>query len=278
MFIDKLSLRNPSVARFIIHHTRGEVARFSLYIDEVTPGNALRPGLGRQYMSCYWTLLDLPSWFRSSQWGWFYLMFIEARQLKRIPDGIGAVVASLIEKFWDPSGWDMARLGVRMSVGQDTWAVVKISLACFIADEKALKELSSAKGASARKPCIRCANIVGRVDEGADLGDYLLHYSSTNYQGFDLWSSVRLAEAAAVIQEAHRSGVPNRLVKDLERRLGLSYGAGQGILFRPAAIVAQIPDTLFWDSMHTVYAIGGVAQYECNQYAQEIIGLGISRG
>ena len=87
-----------------------------------------------------------------------------------------------------------------------------------------------------------------------------------------------MAEAAAVIQEAHRSGVPNRLVNDLERRLGLSYGAGQGILFRPAAIVAKIPDTLFWDSMHTVYASGGVAQYECNQYAQEIIGIDISRG
>ena len=40
------------------------VGRICIYCDEVAPGNALRPDFGRKYHAIYWTILELPEWFR----------------------------------------------------------------------------------------------------------------------------------------------------------------------------------------------------------------------
>lgn len=46
--------------------------RIAFYMDETTPGNVLRPDHGRSLACFYWTLMELPSWFRSRHCGWFY--------------------------------------------------------------------------------------------------------------------------------------------------------------------------------------------------------------
>ena len=43
----------------------GGIGRLALYFDEVKPGNVLRPDKGRSLQCVYWTLMDLPDWFRS---------------------------------------------------------------------------------------------------------------------------------------------------------------------------------------------------------------------
>jgi hypothetical protein len=53
----------------------GGMGRLALYFDEVKPGNVLRPDKGRSLQCVYWTLLDLPDWFRSRGYGWFHYGF-----------------------------------------------------------------------------------------------------------------------------------------------------------------------------------------------------------
>ena len=45
--------------------------RITIYGDEVTPGNNLRPDIARSYLAVYWTFLEFPEWFRNKQNGWF---------------------------------------------------------------------------------------------------------------------------------------------------------------------------------------------------------------
>ena len=270
-----LADRLPQFTQFILAHVAGLKSGFAIYLDEVAPGNQLRPGTGRGYTALYWTLLDLPDWFRSSKWGWFHLMFIPTAVASRIKDGFSAVLGALLETLWSTGGiCDLEGGGVRMKSGQDSWSMVRIAFSCFIADERAIKDLSMAKGASARKPCVRCANILGRIDPTSPLGDYRLHFTSPMRERFDFWTSARLEEAADHLA-LMRGRLTRTNVPTLEMHLGLPYGFGQGILFRQAKSNARFPGTIFWDSMHTLYASGGVAQYERNQYILAIRGVGI---
>ena len=94
-------------------------------------------------------------------------------------------------------------------------------------------------------------------------------------EGFDFWTSARLEEAADHIA-LMRGRLTRTIFSTLEMNLCLSSGVGQGILFRRAKSIARLTDTIFWGSMHTLYASGGAAQYECNQYVLAIRGVGIS--
>ena len=45
-----------------------------LYADEAKPGNVLRPDTGRAQLCIYWTLLELPGWFKSRDCGWWFCL------------------------------------------------------------------------------------------------------------------------------------------------------------------------------------------------------------
>ena len=49
--------------------SQGQKDRAALYVDEITPGNALRPESQRSYYAFFWTLLDYPHWFRNTDLG-----------------------------------------------------------------------------------------------------------------------------------------------------------------------------------------------------------------
>ena len=45
--------------------------RIILYIDEVNPGNSLRPDKSRLSQAIYWTFAELPAWFPRRKDSWF---------------------------------------------------------------------------------------------------------------------------------------------------------------------------------------------------------------
>ncbi len=50
---------------------------------------------------------------------------------------------------------------------------------------------------------------------------------------------------------------PRTKALELEKHLGLSYEGGVGLTWGEAAAIAQLPESLYWDAMHTLWAGGG---------------------
>ena len=57
-------------------------ARIVFYCDETKAGNVLRPDEGRGLQCIYWTLMDIPSWFRVRKFGWFTVSVIRSKLVK----------------------------------------------------------------------------------------------------------------------------------------------------------------------------------------------------
>ena len=68
---------------------------FMLYLDDVRPGNVLRPDSGRVYYSIMWSLAQYPRWYASRLLGWLPLCYVQSIQLDRIDGGISHVIAAL---------------------------------------------------------------------------------------------------------------------------------------------------------------------------------------
>ena len=56
-------------------------------MDDVRPGNVLRPDSGRLFYAFYWCMLMTPPWWRTSEWGWYDLCFILHTKLLTILGG-----------------------------------------------------------------------------------------------------------------------------------------------------------------------------------------------
>ena len=160
-----------------------KTARIGIYVDDSRPGNNLRPDKGRKYYAYYWTFLELPDWFRASQVGWFPLCFVLVESVEKIAGGLSRITALLLEAMFSDAAmaFSFSTTGMRLPIGVPTAAYlwIRATFACFLADEKAFKELSCAKGASGVKMCICCQNVVGSARFQPDrmpMGTRLVHY------------------------------------------------------------------------------------------------------
>ena len=82
---------------FLLACLGGAAGDFILYLDDVRPGNILRPDPGRVYYSILWSLAQYPRWYASRELGWLPLCFVRTTQLDRIDGGISQVIAALLQ-------------------------------------------------------------------------------------------------------------------------------------------------------------------------------------
>ena len=63
--ISSLCDKSSCFAAFLHNRIQGQVGRIAIYVDEVMPGNALRPDHGRAFYAWLLAILDWPDWYRS---------------------------------------------------------------------------------------------------------------------------------------------------------------------------------------------------------------------
>ena len=260
---------------FLAQHLANKSCRLAFYCDGVTPGNVLRPDLGRHFEAIYWTFLELPSWFRSKvDVGWFPFCYIESKFVKRVPGGMAAVTKMVVEQFFpqDELRFNFQRTGVLIK-HEGVSHLIRGSFGCWLADEKALKEIVSCKGSSGTKPCVSCLNVVNRTVPRA--GDYLVHVSCPDQSLFAKQTVESLTHMAVDLQAKHGVIAPGEF-KALQQLYGLVYIPEAIIFDAYTRSVVRFPDTVFWDWMHCLVASGGVAQYQCNEFCLRLKADGIS--
>lgn len=258
-------------ALFFKKYLAGTVCRIAFYNDSVKPGNVLRPDAGRTFEAIYWTFMEFPDWFRSQvDVSWFPLCFIEAKKVADIPGAIAKIAKAVVHQFFpeDVESFNFHRTGVIL---RDLH--VRAQFGCWLADEKAIKEIVSCKGASGYKPCVSCKNVVNRTTPGE--ADYLVHISCNDTSRFDRHTVASLALMADDL--AAKKGISTHAeFSFLEKAYGLVYDPAAMLFDAYTRTVVQFPVSIFWDWMHCLLASGGVAQYECNQFLRALMRSGIS--
>ena len=244
-----------------------------LYADEAKPGNVLRPDTGRAQLCVYWTILELPDWFKSRDCGWWFCLACPCKLLGQVPGGLSLLFARVLDTFFGKSTSVLGCFssGVHCHCSGGTF-VLKATMGPLLADEKAIKEAFSLKGASGTKPCFQCQNVIGHCSpEEVPRDGWLVHNSCAEPARFVPHTP---ATFQVMVSNLHSARASER------KKLGQLYGLGYtpwGVLWQPAWMGQISPIThCSWDWMHCLVTSGGVAQYELNALCCELQGQGIS--
>ena len=181
--------------------------------------------------------------------------------LDQVAGGVAAIMKGVVETFFSAvtDKFNFARTGVPIT---DTLHLRAV-FGCFLADEKAIKEVVSCKGASGWKPCVSCTNVVNKIDPGDD--GALVHISCEDVSKFRRQTVFSLTFMARDLA-AKRATAPKGEFEFLQKAYGLTY-CPQAILYDEyTRTVVGFPDSVYWDWMHCLLASGGIGQYHVNLY------------
>jgi hypothetical protein len=247
--------------------TPGAPVRVVIYIDEICPGNPLRPEKSRTLQAIYWCLADWPQWVLQRTAAWPCFGTIRSSLVKVLPGSIPYLMKRVLLTFFPECGDSFAR-GVTIHVRNQVLVVTGV-FAGFIADEKAHKEMASTKGASGSKPCSSCSNVFGRTAETSLMfgavtiacADPSLFSRTTNeliYEMYDYIDASSPGDRVALEQQFGLKYEP----------LGLLGDAYIRTFYKPV-------DHQLRDWQHTVVG-GGVANVECARAIGALNGHGVT--
>jgi hypothetical protein len=240
--------------------------RLILYMDGVVPGNVHRPDPGRAYTSVYWQFLDMPHWILRNSMFWLDLCCVPKRLLRKLPGG-ESQLATLALRMFKGAG-DLNYFEMPMEITERLR--IRFDFACFLNDADEHYNVCMAKGAQGTKPCPCCMNVVGRVQPAEVLpGSGLVHFTSTDCQRMIPYSSEDLRALIAFLGEQIATGLSSTEVRKLTQLAGFSYSPYH-LLMSDMALHADLPESIYWDWMHTILSSSGVAQYELNQLLRRI--------
>ena len=266
---------SPGFSALLHSRIGGSVGRVCLYVDEVVPGNNLRPDHARAFYSFFWLFLEYPDWLRSSAFGWHDLCVLKVSVVNEIPGGISAVTAAMLRVFWGTAegAYNLFRLGVRVAGPQAPY-VLRASFGVFLVDERTEKYITGVKGSSDSKPCMSCRNVVGRIDV-AHVVPPFRHFSAPGLAGCDRqttatfntdWDYLRAQSGVATVAQ----------FGEMQQCLGLTFNV-HALPCTDMRDVARIPETRYCDWMHNLCASGGVFQYQVNQFCLALETAGLSK-
>ena len=265
----------PAASEFYHKHLcKASHSRIAIHFDEARLGNILRPDAGRAFQSFSWTLMDLPRWFRVRGAGWFPFTFLPSSQMSG-KDMSLALCAMLRMFFAQDGGFNLDSVGIELTAPDGQVYAFKARADTLIADMKAIDEVLCLKGSSSYRPCGACChNVVGYIkDIPAGLADELVHYRCTDPRRFRQHSHRSFCQQADRLEHAKLTESADDFDK-LEKACGLIYTPGGLPWDKYLRDFLNIPEMVFYDSMHSWTASGGLGQYTINRFVLEACRVG----
>jgi hypothetical protein len=262
-------LRSAHFAKFFSKHLGGILSSLTLYTDETTPGNVLRPDMARKIQCVYFTWMELPYWFRSRKIGWLPLGFMKSSRLAQVEGGL-AVLTKVIVKLCFGEYFSFS-IGVRCPFEGDTMFLVRSTLECFLNDMDAHRGALDLKGPSGIRNCTWCKNIVRGVFPPA--GSYEQNFKTCMPEDFDPHTPESLQQVVDLVRTAHET-LEKPEFKKVEQAAGLVFNP-HGVMFAQPPILSMA--RVAWvDWVHTYVASGGVLQWEINLFCVELVNCKVS--
>ena len=239
--------------------------RLILYIDEVNPGNPLRPDKGRGTQAIYWCFADWPQWALQRSSVWLLFGVVRTTLVEELPAGESQLMKAVMNVFFSKTGHSFTN-GCLIHHGQDS-VLVRAVFKGFLADEKAHKEIWASKGASGTKPCLSCKNVTRFLEVSTD--PYLVGIDCVEQNRLDKHTNESVYAMVDRLQAAKAEGMAVGRFKRLEQVLGISHNV-EGILYDQhlRSILRPVDNTLR-DWMHC-FVSGGVAGTEMSLLIQEL--------
>ena len=193
----------------------------AVYMDEISPGNALKVSNERKLVSFYWSVCQFEDALGAEPL-WFHLASVRASFVKNMKCGVSQLFRELIKVFFiSPTD---ASNGVMLRVGNFGRHMFFARLGLVVGDEVALKQAWSFRGAAATFPCFLCQNLVswssGLADH--DHTGTLVSSATTSLGQIRAHSNDSLSEAADMLTQ-QKPLITKTAFTTLEQSLGLTY-------------------------------------------------------
>jgi hypothetical protein len=121
----------------IDNHLNGSIA---LYSDESVHGNQKRHDSANELQCIYWSICQLPSWFRMRKHGWFYFGFLHTSVQHEVRGDLSGLMKHTLRFFYQETHLNFAT-GIFLPMGiAESVKFVQFVFECFVQDEKAHKE------------------------------------------------------------------------------------------------------------------------------------------
>ena len=146
-------------------NTDGTPNRLIIYIDEVCPGNPLRPEKSRTLQAIYWAFAEWPQHVLQRTAAWPVFGTLRSTIADKVPGGVAGLMTKVLAVFFAAAGPSFAN-GVHICKGPTTRLITAV-FGGFLMDEKAHNQVFGSKGASGTKCCMTCKNCYNRVSDEA---------------------------------------------------------------------------------------------------------------
>ena len=269
---------SPMFAELMATFMPEGTGRTLMYMDDVRPGNIQRPDKGRLYYSWYMVLMELPAWWLNSDLGWLDIAVVQAK----VVDGIRNGLVAFAEKLFDLINWPMTieipagRPRPRRAPGASTY---KLTFDVLLADAKAIMQITGVGGHSSYHPCCCCDAILGRLTEEDFARAQQTYYQPVTCLDEWKWGALTYEQFSVNAQHVKDAWLQSqRAGEAAETEYSIKFHSGAGIIYSSKAHVYRVPECVCWDAMHSIYASGGLAQFQCNDFicAVEAIGVPIA--
>ena len=249
--------------------------RILLYLDAVAPGNPLRPEKSRTTDCLYWTILEFPDRVLKSEHGWMVHSTVRTTVVESLPGQHSGWMKMAVRQFFEPPpGQPNFRHGVLIDY-RGRSCLIKCILGGFLADEKALKEIFSLKGASGSKPCPVCRNVVQFVEADVLAGSGFVGTDEVDMQRLDYQTSDDIYAMVDRLRVSKRDDAKTK--HDLrEQAYGVSYDEDAMLYDDGLRSMVRPIEMYIRDPMHILVS-GGVAGTHTARLIRAIVNEGIDR-
>ena len=254
--------------------TRTEPWNLAVYCDEATPGDPLRLDQRKKVMMVYASIVQFGPSLLKHEALWIPIVAVRANVIKQLPGGWSRMNKLLLLSLFHD---DLTNLASGFPLACVAMRLVFCSFGFIIADEDALRQIWSAKGASGTFPCMECWNVcgVGPKSLVADNQGVLVDISCTDFSKFrrkpnaEVWQQVD--ELAAVAAAAG----PAAPLKALEQKYGLNHNPHGLLLNVSLRNIVKPVDHTTHDPTHGYYS-NGIGTREINKMLKPLLALGVA--
>lgn len=240
-----------------------------LYLDEVSPGNALKVHNRRKLQCVYWSIQEFGGVELTQEHSWQVLTCVRTDTVNRLRSGMSQLFRRCVSAFYLEKG-DMS-CGISLQIcGREQMCC--FSLAYVLADEAALKQCYENKGAAGRMLCMFCQTTVAKRYAPNPSGRFVLHTVDDSSQ-LCLHSDSSVWQVVDHLHTQSTMGLTKKAFADLESKLGFNH-TPDGVLLDLSLrrIVKPISMTSF-DAMH-VFLVAGVWHREMSLLLVQLASCG----
>ena len=248
----------------------GEPLQLLFYHDEIVPGNPLHPDNARRSVAFYISFLQwAPVLY--SELTWLPIAVLRMQVIKTVCGGLSECIAKLFQS------WQKSFAGEGITLADGSMLFFPIRLTGCIMDESAMHAMWSVKGASGRRPCMKCKNCVSKV-VGSSLSlngsNYFRDICCVDIDEFealrdhDAWEAVdHLAKQQPLLNK--------KTLAELQTNMGFTHS--------PTSVLAQrdlrnviLPSTATFDLLHCFWNAGGIAPVEVALFVDSLRADGLT--